>query len=159
MVPSTSAITSTSRSTLWIKLSNRKIAMVLLRLRGRAQSAPAMVGSEIESDHHICEYIRRTIAQEVSHKYLRGSLQATKEAVENALSSLIITGTAEVEGGLENASYKFIETVLTDMTEKKRRTKYLIAALTAGLNQNRSWTHLPAVLWHLRNSRARLRSL
>lgn len=73
----------------------------------------------MESDLHICEYIRRTVAQEVSCEYSRSSIQATQEAFENALSNLFITATAEVELALKRATNKFIETILTNMAKEE----------------------------------------
>lgn len=49
---------------------------------------------------------------------MRRSLQASQEAVENALCDLFMTSAAEVEDGLKNAPYNFKETVLTNMADK-----------------------------------------
>lgn len=63
----------------------------------RAQSVPATVTLEIESNRYIREYIFRTFAQEVRREYSRRSLKETQEAVKNDLSDIFISGTAEVE--------------------------------------------------------------
>lgn len=71
---------------------------------------------ETESDLPIREYILRTVSKDEIRGYSRCSQQDTQGAAENVLSDLSITGSAEVEGGLQNAPYKFLETVLTDGT-------------------------------------------
>lgn len=83
------------------------------------QSAPAAVNSKIDSNLRICEYIRRTIAKEVSREHLTSSLQATQKAVGNNLLDMFTTSTAKVDEGLKNAIYRFVEKVPTDMAQKK----------------------------------------
>lgn len=85
----------------------------------RAQSIPAAINPENKSYPHISEYISPPPAQEAGLKHSRHSLQATQEAVKNVLLSLTITGTANLESGLKNAFYKFLQTVLNGMAEKK----------------------------------------
>lgn len=63
----------------------------------------AAVDTEIESNPHISDYFRRTVAKYVSHVDPRRSLQVAHKAVKTSLSDLSTTGTAEVKGGNENA--------------------------------------------------------
>lgn len=73
----------------------------------------------MESNPHISDCILSTVANEVSRKISRRSLQATQEGVKNVSLELFIAGTAEVESSLRNAPYKFIKTLLTGMSKTK----------------------------------------
>lgn len=87
--------------------------------KSRAQSATAVVNPEIESDLYICKFIWNTVAQNVIRDYSRRSLQAPQKVVETAHLDLFIASSAKEKSGLENAPYKFIETVLTDTAGKE----------------------------------------
>lgn len=60
---------------------------------------------------------------EISREYLKSSQQATQKNVENALSSILITSTAKVAGGLKNAPYKIKKTVRTGTAEYRALNK------------------------------------
>lgn len=76
---------------------SRDCKSTALSPKSRAQSAIAAGNPETESDPRMNKYILRIVAQEISRAYSRRSLQVLKEAVENALSYLFFTGTAEVD--------------------------------------------------------------
>lgn len=84
----------------------------------RAQAVTVSDEPGIESNVHICKYIRRTFVEGVRREYLRRSLQAKQNAVENGFSHPFITGFTEVKGALKTAPNTFFKMILTDMIER-----------------------------------------
>lgn len=58
------------------------------------------------------------VVEEVKRNCARSSHKATQETVENAVLDHFIFRHVEEKGGLRTTSYQFVETELTDMTEK-----------------------------------------
>lgn len=83
----------------------------------QAQSAPVAVNTEANSIMHAHNYVQCLIAQETSRKYEKRAYLALQETEEQVLSDLFIACYVRVKGGVETVSYRFLETVLTEMTE------------------------------------------
>lgn len=58
-------------------------------------------------------------AHKVRSKSAKRSQEATQQAVKNILLDLFVTGMAETEGKIKNASYHYIEFALTTTVEKR----------------------------------------
>lgn len=84
----------------------------------RPRSAPAAPNLEVGSRTRLSEQRRLTVEQGVRRECAKSSHEATQEAFKISHIDFSITGTFQIDEGVKNVSYRYVETILTAMAEK-----------------------------------------
>lgn len=90
-----------------------------LSLTSRAQLDTAAVIPDVELSLQVRDHIRQIVTKEVAQKQAKQLKEATQQAVKSDfLSDIIFTGYNRAERELKKVSYRFSDTVLTNMAVK-----------------------------------------